>query len=221
MTRTCLALNTFDWKEAFDLINKLRNEVDMFKVGVPLYINDGKKNVESLIKDGLRIFLDLKLYDIPSVVADSVKELPNVDLLTVHGLGGYEVVRAAVNERPDIKVAVVSILSSTSESWASLIFKKNIRKIIMTISRMAVETGAWGVVVPGIHARHVRKTFKSLNLVVVGVRMRREQDDHEKVISVDKLKWLGDDDIVVIGREITKSRKPLDTLKEIKEKLGI
>ncbi len=221
MTRICLALNTFDWKEAFDIIDKLRDEVDMFKVGIPLYINDGKKNVESLIKDGVRIFLDLKLYDIPSVISDSLKSLPKVDLITVHGLGGYEMVRSAVNERPDLKIAVVSILSSTPENWAGLIFKKNIRKIIMAISRMAVETGAWGAVVPGIHARHVRKTFKALNLVVVGARMRRGKDDHEKVISIDKLKWLGDKDILVIGREVTKSRKPLDTLREIKERLGI
>jgi len=88
MTRICIALNTKSWDEARKIINLLRGEVELFKVGLPLYLGKGKEEVSALIRDGIKVFLDLKLNDIPSVVSLSLEEIPKVEILTVHGLGG-------------------------------------------------------------------------------------------------------------------------------------
>ncbi len=220
MTRICLALNTKSWEEARRVINLLRREVELFKVGLPLYLGRGKDELDALVRDGIKIFLDLKLNDIPSVVSLSLEEVPRVEILTVHGLGGYEMIKGAVTSRKDIKIAVVSLMTSISEDWALGVFKRGLRGLISNIARISSEAGAWGLVVPGNFARYVRKNFKDLRLVIPGVRLERDKDDHKFVTNILELRWLGKDDVVVFGREITESADPLDKLRRIKEKIG-
>lgn len=218
MTRICIALNTNDWKEAIRIVENLREEADMFKVGLPLYLGRGKDEVNALVRDGVKVFLDLKLNDIPSVIALSLKEIPKVELLTLHGLGGYSMIKYAMNERPDINIALVTLMTSIPEDWANGVFKKGVKGVIINLCRLAAETGAWGVVVPGKMARYVRKNFKGLNLVVAGVRFKRESDDHHFTVGIESLKWMKKNDVIVLGREITEDKDPLRVLKRIRGK---
>ncbi len=219
MAQICVALNTDSWKKAIALVEKLRGEADLFKVGLPLYLNGGHEHVERLLKDGVRIFLDLKLHDIPSVVEETVKGLPAVEYLTVHAVGGRKMVEAAVKTRPDIHIVAVTLLTSLSDEETREIFKKKPRNLVIQLSRMVADTRAWGVVVSGLEARAVRKYFKMLNLVVPGVRLRRKRDDHARVVFPDRLKWLKEDDIVVVGREVTEARNPVEVLRKIRAAL--
>jgi len=221
MTRICIALNTKSWDEARKIINLLRGEVELFKVGLPLYLGKGKEEVSALIRDGIKVFLDLKLNDIPSVVSLSLEEIPKVEILTVHGLGGYEMVKWAVKKREDIKIAVVSLMTSISEDWALGVFKRGVKGLISNIARISSEAGAWGLVVPGKFARFVRKNFKSLKLVIPGVRIERSKDDHIFATDIFEVKrWLDKDDVLVLGREITESSDPLGKLRRVKEEIG-
>jgi orotidine 5''-phosphate decarboxylase, subfamily 1 len=220
MTRICIALNTKNWEEARRTINLLRKEAEMFKVGLPLYLGRGKDEVTTLIRDGVKIFLDLKLNDIPSVVSLSLEDIPKVEILTVHGLGGYDMVKEAVRTRSDIKIAVVSLMTSISGDWALGVFKRGTKGLISNIARISSEAGAWGLVVPGSFAKYVRKNFKNLNLVVPGVRLERGKDEHKFTTGVLELKWLGEEDVIVLGREITESADPLEKLRRIKEQIG-
>jgi len=220
MTRICIALNTKNWEEARRTINLLRKEAEMFKVGLPLYLGRGKDEVTTLIRDGVKIFLDLKLNDIPSVVSLSLEDIPKVEILTVHGLGGYDMVKEAVRTRSDIKIAVVSLMTSISGDWALGVFKRGTKGLISNIARISSEAGAWGLVVPGSFAKYVRKNFKNLNLVVPGVRLERGKDEHKFATGVLELKWLGEEDVIVLGREITESADPLEKLRRIKEQIG-
>ncbi len=219
MAQICVALNTDSWKETHRLIERLKDEADLFKVGLPLYLNDGRKHVEDLVRNGVRVFLDLKLHDIPSVVAATVRELPKVEYVTVHATGGKALMETVVEARPDIKVVAVTLLTSVSETEARDIFKRTPRKLVIHLSRMASDARAWGVVVSGQEARAVRKYFNLLNIVVPGVRLRRREDDHARVVSPEKLKWLKEDDIVVVGREVTEAKDPLSALKRIRAAL--
>jgi len=221
MTRICIALNTKSWDEARKIINLLKGEVDLFKVGLPLYLGKGKEEVSALIRDGIKVFLDLKLNDIPSVVSLSLEEIPKVEILTVHGIGGYEMVKWAVKKREDIKIAVVSLMTSISEDWALGVFKRGVKGLISNIARISSEAGAWGLVVPGNFARFVRKNFKSLKLVIPGVRIERSKDDHIFATDIFEVKrWLDKDDVLVLGREITESPDPLGKLRRVKEEIG-
>ena len=221
MTRICIALNTKSWDEARKIINLLRGEVELFKVGLPLYLGKGKEEVSALIRDGIKVFLDLKLSDIPSVVSLSLEEIPKIEILTVHGLGGYEMVKWAVKKREDIKIAVVSLMTSISEDWALGVFKRGVKGLISNIARISSEAGAWGLVVPGKFARFVRKNFKRLKLVIPGVRIERSKDDHIFATDIFEVKrWLDKDDVLVLGREITESSDPLGKLRRVKEEIG-
>ncbi|NPB04328.1 MAG: orotidine-5'-phosphate decarboxylase [Thermotogae bacterium] len=219
MAKICVALNTNSWKEAKRIVDKLRGEADLFKVGLPLYTRSGHENVEALIKDGVKVFLDLKLHDIPSVVAQTVQDLPSVSYLTVHATGGRRMMEKVVELRPDIRMVAVTLLTSLSDEEAREIFRKTPRKLVIQLSRTAVDSGAWGVVVSGLEARAVRKYFKMLNLVVPGVRMKRGVDDHARVVPPERLRWLAEDDIVVVGREITEAKDPVATLRKFKKAL--
>ncbi len=216
-----MALNTSDWDRAWSIVDDLRNDVDMFKVGLPLYTGRGYREVERMVEEGLKVFLDLKLYDIPSVVVKTIQELPPVEIVTVHALGGTNMMEAAIGARRDIKIAAVTVLTSISDEWVSAIFRKNLRGVLVYLSRAAAEGGAWGVVVSGKEARYIRKNFKSLNLVIPGVRVSRGKDDHERVVNVKNLRWLGEQDIVVIGREITESLNPREVIGKVRRILGI
>ncbi|NPA79811.1 MAG: orotidine-5'-phosphate decarboxylase [Thermotogae bacterium] len=220
MAKVCVALNTSSWKEARRLIDRLSEEADLFKVGLPLYLNDGREEVERLVREGVSIFLDLKLHDIPSVVAETVKGLPPVDYLTVHATGGRRMIEAATSTRPDIRVLAVTLLTSLSDEETRDIFKKKARKLVIQLSRMAADARAWGVVVPGTEARAVRKYFKMLGIVVPGVRYRRRKDDHMRSVPPSRLYWLSDEDIVVVGREITEAKDPVAALRRIREALS-
>jgi orotidine-5'-phosphate decarboxylase len=221
MTRICIALNTKSWDEARKTINLLRGEVELFKVGLPLYLGKGKEEVSAFIRDGIKVFLDLKLNDIPSVVSLSLEEIPKVEILTVHGLGGYEMVKWAVKKREDIKIAVVSLMTSISEDWALGVFKRGVKGLISNIARISSDAGAWGLVAPGNFARFVRKNFKSLKLVIPGVRIERGKDDHIFATDIFEVKrWLDKDDVLVLGREITESSDPLGKLRRVKEEIG-
>ncbi len=221
MTRTCIALNTKSWDEARKTINLLRVEVELFKVGLPLYLGKGKEEVSALIRDGIKVFLDLKLNDIPSVVSLSLEEIPKVEILTVHGLGGYEMVKWAVKKREDIKIAVVSLMTSISEDWALGVFKRGVKGLISNIARISSDAGAWGLVAPGNFARLVRKNFKGLKLVIPGVRIERGKDDHIFATDIFEVeRWLDKDDVLVLGREITESSDPLGKLRRVKEEIG-
>jgi len=220
MAQICVALNTDSWKKAIALIEKLRGEADLFKVGLPLYLNGGREHVERLLKDDVRVFLDLKLHDIPSVVEEAVKGLPPVEYLSVHAVGGKRMVEAAVRARPDIRVVAVTLLTSLSDEEAREIFKKRPRNLVIQLSRMVADTRAWGVVTSGLEARAVRKYFKMLNLVVPGVRLKRKRDDHARVVFPERLKWLNENDIVVVGREVTEARNPVEVLRKIRAALA-
>lgn len=217
MAQICVALNTDSWEEARALVEKLREEADLFKVGLPLYAGKGRDEVVALLRDGVRIFLDLKLHDIPSVVATTVRDLPEVEYVTVHATGGKRMMEAAVEARPDIRFVAVTLLTSLDVSEAREIYRKFPRKLVIQLSRMASDARAWGVVVSGLEARAVRKYFKMLNVVVPGVRLRRKKDDHARTVPPERLKWLQDDDILIVGREVTEAKDPVATLRKIRD----
>ncbi len=218
MPKICVALNTNSWDKAFEMVEILKGEVDVFKVGLPLYLTEnGRSNTERLIQNGLSVFLDLKLHDIPSVVAKTVETLPAVDYLTVHLLGGSEMLKAAVETRPDIKILGVSILTSLPKEESREVLRRSRKGLILSLSRIAMEGGAWGIVVPGDGlARIVRRYFKFISIAVPGIRMRRKPDDHKWVTHPKSLTWLKDEDMIIVGREITNSKNPLNTLRRLK-----
>src|SRR3954468_1014323 len=116
-----VALDVATAEDAVALVKKLRSQISHFKVGLQLYTAAGPGVVQEIIKLGARVFLDLKLHDIPNTVAGAVAAANNfgVDMLTIH-LGGAEAMIRAAMGAADKKLTVVGVTVLTSHTDESL-----------------------------------------------------------------------------------------------------
>jgi orotidine-5'-phosphate decarboxylase len=217
-----VALDRPDLDGAEELARRLAGSVGMLKVGLELFCANGPASVER-IRAHAPVFLDLKLHDIPNTVGRAARVAGRLGpaLLTVHALGGEDMVRAAVDgvaagaeevglEPP--KVIGVTVLSSVGgeslASPASLAFE-------------AVAAGAEGVVVSGDDVREVREALGDGPLVVVpGVRPGGfGSNDHVRVLTPREALAAGADHLVV-GRPVTGASDPAAAARMVLAEIG-
>src|SRR5713226_4753701 len=113
-----VALDVATKKEALDLVDQLGDTISFFKIGLQLYTAEGPEIVRAVLASGARVFLDLKLHDIPNTVAKAVESAAElrVQMLTVHLSGGAEMVRAAVAARKhSMSILGVTVLTSSNQ----------------------------------------------------------------------------------------------------------
>jgi orotidine-5'-phosphate decarboxylase len=218
-----VALDTSDVAMAEGLASRLAPEVAYLKVGLELFTAGGPEAVER-IRAHAPVFLDLKLHDIPTTVERAARNAGRmgVDLLTVHALGGTDMVRAAVagagrgadeaGVDPPV-ILGVSVLSSLGgeglASPSSLAFE-------------AVAAGAGGVVVSGKDVSTVREAVgPTVRLVVPGIRPGGQPaNDHARVLSPGEALERGAD-LVVVGRPVTGSPEPAAAARAILREVGL
>lgn len=225
MTRNPLivAADVSDVAAAEDLAKKLAPSVAMVKVGLELFCAEGPAAVER-VRAHAPVFLDLKLHDIPATVGGAARQAGRLGatLLTVHALGGPEMVRAAVEgaaegaaraglEAPGI--IGVTVLSSLAEaagaSPASLAFE-------------ALSAGARGAVVSGDDVKHVREALGGDPVLVVpGIRPSGQpSNDHARVLTPAEALEAGAD-YLVVGRPITRAADPAAAAESILREIGV
>src|SRR5262245_20793169 len=116
--RIIVALDVPTKEKALELVEHLRKEISFFKIGLQLYTAEGPEIVRAVLATGAKVWLDLKLYDIPNTVARAVESANTlgVQMLTIHLSGGSEMIRAATAARSrDILVLGVTVLTSSTE----------------------------------------------------------------------------------------------------------
>ena len=217
-----VALDTSDLDAAAALAATVAGEVGMVKVGLELFTAAGPSSVARLAEHA-PVFLDLKFHDIPTTVGRAARNAGRLgaSILTVHALGGPEMVRAAVEgaaegaadaEVAPPAVVAVTVLSSLAEaagaSPASLAFE-------------AVTAGAGGAVVSGDDVKEVREALGEDPLLVVpGIRPSgARSNDHARVLTPVEAMEAGADRLVV-GRPITESTDPAAAARVILEEIG-
>jgi orotidine-5'-phosphate decarboxylase len=217
-----VAADTADPSEAEALAKRLTGLVAMTKVGLTLFVSAGPESVER-VREHTPVFLDLKLHDIPKQVEGAARSAARlgVSLLSVHALGGPEMIRAAVDGAGDGAAAVgveppsiigITVLSSLAgeglASPASLAFE-------------AVSAGAGGVVVSGEDVATVRQALgPAPTLVVPGIRPGGQPaNDHVRVLSPGEALELGAD-LIVVGRPITGSADPAAAARALLREVG-
>jgi orotidine-5'-phosphate decarboxylase len=217
-----VAADTADIDAAEKLARALVGVAGAIKVGLELYTAAGPSSVDRL-REHLPVFLDLKLHDIPHTAgrASRVAGALGASMLSVHALGGPEMVRAAVAGAEEgaaesgvspTEVVGVTVLSSLAEqagaSPASLAFE-------------AVEAGAQGVVVSGDDVSVVREVLQDRAfLVVPGIRPSGHQgNDHVRVLTPSEAMEKGAD-YLVVGRPISGSPDPVATARLLLEEVG-
>lgn len=219
--RLIFALDVPEVEEAWRLVERLGDAVSFYKVGLELAMTGGAfELVDRLVARGSKVFLDLKLFDIPETVARAVERLAGrgVTFTTVHG--NQRMMEAAARAKgEDLKVLAVTVLTSLDQGdLDDLGFTTDVRSLVLSRARRALEAGCDGVVTSGLEAEAIRDEVGERLLVVMpGIRpvwndrdpgsRGKRADDQKRTVDVAEAFRRGADHIVV-GRPIRDAPDP-------------
>ena len=206
-------------QKTFEFLDKFKGRKPFVKIGMELYYAEGPSIVKEIKKRGHKIFLDLKLHDIPNTVKKSMAVLSrlDVDMTNLHAAGTKRMMQAAIEgltredgTRP-LLIAVTQLTSTDEESMKNdLLINEPIDKVVMHYAKCAQEAGLDGVVCSPLESGKVHDVCGNSFLTVTpGVRFADgDIGDQKRVTTPAKAKELGSD-YIVVGRPITAAEDPV------------
>lgn len=206
-------------KEVEAFLDRFEGKKPFVKIGMELFYAEGPDIVREIKRRGHKIFLDLKLHDIPNTVMKSMRVLSNldVDLCNLHAAGTVRMMEAAIQglTRPDstrpLLIAVTQLTSTDQESLENdLLIEKPIEEVVMHYAKNAKKAGLDGVVCSPLEAGAVHNACGNDFLTVTpGVRFADgEVGDQKRVMTPAQAKEIGSD-YIVVGRPITAAPDPV------------
>ena len=206
-------------EDTFNFLDKFEGKKPFVKIGMELYYAEGPAIVREIKKRGHKIFLDLKLHDIPNTVkkAMSVLSRLDVDMTNLHAAGTVPMMKAAIEglTRPDgtrpILIAVTQLTSTDQATMEhDLLIKEPIAEVVMHYAECAKEAGLDGVVCSPLEAEAVHKRCgKEFVTVTPGVRFADgDKGDQKRVMTPEQARLIGSD-YIVVGRPITAAPDPV------------
>lgn len=211
-----VALDLPDANEVYGFLGLFGNERPFVKIGMELFYAEGPDIVRRLREMGCRIFLDLKLHDIPNTVGRAMERLTGlgVDMCNVHTAGGSKMMRAASEAMAgtSCKVIAVTQLTSTSPEMlkSELLIDRPMDDTVMSYAKNAAASGLAGVVCSPLEAGKVHESCgKDFITVTPGIRFDSDSvGDQVRVTTPARARELGSD-YIVVGRPITRAQDPL------------
>jgi len=210
--RLIFALDVADPDAARELVTRLGDAVQFYKIGLELCMSRGFFDLlDWLVARGKRVFVDLKFFDVPATVAAAVRQLRNrgVTLTTVHG--NQAIMEAAAAAKGDVKVLAVTVLTSLDRGdLDDLGFNCDVAKLVLSRARRALEAGCDGVVSSGLEAPMLREFLDHRLLVVTpGIRPveNKPADDQKRTVDVAQA-FTNGADYIVVGRPIRDAADP-------------
>jgi orotidine-5'-phosphate decarboxylase len=202
-----LALDTKDLDLASKWIKSSADQIDHFKVGLEFYLLHGLEGIKKLQQlADIKLFLDLKLYDIPNTVKGAVESVSvlNPKFLTVHASGGPKMIQAASKALPSGLITAVTVLTSFSEDeFSKLGNSQSIQQTTNNWASSAVDAGAKALVCSPFEVSQLRSLGLKSIFITPGVRVEGDElSDQVRVMSPKDAISAGAD-FVVIGRSIT------------------
>lgn len=210
-------------EEVFNFLDKFKDEKPFVKIGMELFYAEGPQIVKEIKSRGHKIFLDLKLHDIPNTVKKAMKVLSSldVDMCNLHAGGASTMMKAALEgltrddgTRP-ILIAVTQLTSTDQETMQrDLLINEPIDKVVMHYAKTAKESGLDGVVCSPLEAKKVHDVCGQNFLTVTpGVRFAQgDLGDQKRVMTPAEAKKIGSD-YIVVGRPITAADDPVAAYK--------
>ena len=206
-------------KETLEFLDKFKEEKPFVKVGMELFYAEGPEFVKEIKDRGHKIFLDLKLCDIPNTVKKAMAALSDldVDICNLHAFGGMEMMKAAVEglTRPDgsrpLLIAVTVLTSISQEMLENEIkIERPLKDVVIEYAKNAKEAGLDGVVCSPLEASIVHENCGDSFLTVTpGIRFADDaKGDQQRVTTPAKAKEIGSD-YIVVGRSITAAEDPV------------
>ncbi len=230
-TDVIIALDFSSKDEVYGFLDKFKDKKPFVKIGMELFYSEGPEIVREIKRRGHKIFLDLKLHDIPNTVKSAMRVLSglNVDICNLHAAGGSEMMKAAVEgvtrsdgTRP-LLIAVTQLTSTDSRMLKDeLLISEDMEKTIMSYALNAKTSGLDGVVCSPLEADKVHSVCgKEFITVTPGVRFADgEKGDQKRVTTPAEARKIGSD-YIVVGRPITRAENPVQAYERcVKEFLG-
>ena len=220
----CVALDLPSARENLELANSLEGFDIWLKVGFRAYIRDGKEFIEELkrVNPEFKIFLDLKLYDIPNTMADASEEIAKlgVDMFNIHASAGAVAMKTVMErlssyEKRPLVLAVTALTSFDEENF-SMIYGKGIDEKAEEFAKMSYENGLDGVVCSAFESRAIKEaTSKEFLTLSPGIRpFGEDAGDQQRVATLEVAKEEGVD-FPVIGRPIYRDANPIEKVEKI------
>ena len=220
-----VALDVPNKKDALELVEQLREKISFFKIGLQLYTAEGPEIVRAVLATGAKVWLDLKLHDIPNTVGRAVESANalGVHLLTIHLSGGGEMIRAATSARKgSMSILGVTVLtSSTDETLREVGISAKAEDQVLRLARLGVENGIDGVVASPHEIKRLRSEFGDRIIIAVqGIRPRWAKADDQKRFMTPREALDAGADYIGIGRPITGHANPKEALEKILLEIG-
>ena len=228
--KLCVALDLPSSRANLNLARVLKSKDIWLKVGLRSYIRDGKALLEELkaINSDFKLFLDLKIYDIPNTMADAAESMAGlgVDMFNVHASGGKKAMSMVMDrlsgiEKPPIVLAVTALTSFDEVSFVK-IYGKSIDKKALEFAKDAYESGLNGVVCSVYESRLIKNSTRENFLTLTpGIRpFGEDAGDQERVADLETAKNELSD-FIVVGRPIYNSNDPLGVVEKIINRIEI
>lgn len=215
-TQLILAVDLEDKEQAKAMLEKLRGKLTYIKIGLQLFTKYGPAIVDEFAAMGFKIFLDLKLHDIPNTVASAIKSLRGkpIELLTIHTLGGNAMMAKAVETAkevlPNTRVLGVTVLTSMDTAQLNGIgIAREPMQQVELLAKLAVASGLKGLVCSPLELPALRKFLgEEIALVTPGIRSKTASlDDQSRIMTPADAAAAGAS-YIVVGRPILKADDP-------------
>ena len=222
-----LALDIDDRSKAIELVKRSGVSLNWVKIGLQMFTKYGSEYVREISDLGKKVFLDLKLHDIPNTVAKaiaSVSELP-IDMLTIHTCGGREMmewaVRSQQDHKPDLQLLGVTVLTSMDdEALAGIGVNRSAAEQVFALTALASDAGLSGLVCSPHEAAKVKSIHgNQFKLVTPGIRPAGAGAGDQKRIMTPRLAADQGADFIVVGRPIYQAEDPDSVVKSVLEDL--
>ncbi len=222
----CVALDLPTKQKNLELVEKIKEYDIWLKVGLRTYIRDGKDFLLAIkkINPDFKIFLDLKLYDIPNTMADAAESIMGlgVDMFNIHASAGKRAMSEVMarlqkyEKRP--LVLAVTALTSFSEDEFKTIYEKNIGSKANQFAKEAMESGLDGVVCSAFESESIKKiTSKKFMTLTPGIRPFGEDASDQKRVADIAFAKEAFVDFIVVGRPIYQDKNPSQVVEKILE----
>ncbi|RKO65214.1 orotidine-5'-phosphate decarboxylase [Campylobacter sp. P255] len=225
--KLCVAFDVASYDDCLHLAKELKGLDIWIKVGLRSYLRDGVKLLEAIKKiDDFKIFLDLKLYDIPNTMADACEELAklNVDMFNIHASAGKSAMctimdrLSALEKRP--LVLAVSALTSFDEQEFFSLYRQDIKQAVKEFSKISYESGLDGMVCSVYESLLIKENTDSKFITLTpGIRPFKEKSDDQKRVADIQCAKENLSDFIVVGRPIYKAKEPRKVCEDILEHL--
>ena len=219
-----VALDSKNLNKTLKLVKILKKDAYAFKIGYQFFFNFGLEGYKKIYSICPRIFLDLKLHDIPNTVLKGLEALEKIKpfFTTIHVSGGDKMMKVSSSYKKNTKILGVSILTSMDNKQTKKYYNQsNVSAIVKKFTQAANKNKLDGVVCSPNEIKYIRnKVRKDFIIVTPGIRINKIKSDDQKRIATPKRAVDLGADYLVIGRPITDSKNPLKVLQEINKTLG-